>query len=106
MKMYILVLDEVPKDMVPVISAHASLSCYLNLKDVFPAEFDEWLNTSFKKVVCEVNASEFHIALKDAERGRCLITESSLGNKIVAVAFAPRKEYPKCFKFFKLWRAV
>jgi hypothetical protein len=33
-----------------------------------------------------------------------ILTESALGNQEVAIAFKPREEWPKAFKFFKLYR--
>ncbi len=107
MKMYILIKDTVPKDMVPVICAHASLSCYLDLKDdseEIKENFELWLATSFKKVVCEVSEAEWNQAI-EKESNCHFITESSLGDQEVAVVFVPRNEYHKCFKFFRKWKA-
>ena len=33
-----------------------------------------------------------------------VLTESALANREVAIAFKPRAEYPKAFRFFKLFR--
>lgn len=107
MKMYILVLDDVPKDLVPVICAHASLACYLNKyedSEKIHDNFDIWLKESFKKVVCEVNEKEWNQAI-DKEVDYQFITESSLENREVAIAFTPREDYHKCFKFFRKWKA-
>lgn len=104
MKMYILVLDWVPDHMVPVICAHASLSAYLNLKDQYVGEFEEWLGTSFQKVVCRVSQDEFELAMKKQD-GYWIINESSL-SRVVALTFVPRKENHKCFKFFKMWKPL
>ncbi|VTU00203.1 Uncharacterized protein OS=Cystobacter violaceus Cb vi76 GN=Q664_10090 PE=4 SV=1 [Gemmataceae bacterium] len=36
--------------------------------------------------------------------GRVVVTESALGGEEVALAFRPRSEYPKAFRFFKLYQ--
>jgi hypothetical protein len=33
-----------------------------------------------------------------------VLTESALGNEEVAIVFKPRKEWPKMFKFFRLYK--
>lgn len=99
MKMYILIKDEVPAKMAPVIAAHASLACYKKYKD--DPDMIEWVNSIFKKVVCKVNEKEFQNSLKDEKY--VLLTESSLDHREVAVAFAPREEFTKQFRFFKMW---
>lgn len=100
MKMYILILNDVPDNLVPVTAAHASLACYLEYPN--DLEMKIWLSTSFKKVVCSVNQTEFD---KAKEAGNYNITtESALGGRVVAITFVPRREFPKCFSFFKLWK--
>jgi hypothetical protein len=61
----------------------------------------EWVNSIFKKVVCKVDEKEFQNSLKDGKY--VLLTESSLDNRVVAVAFVPRVEFTKQFRFFKMW---
>jgi len=99
MKMYILLKNTIPDKLVPVIAAHASLACYKKY------EADEnmikWINTVFKKVVCVVDESEFE-SFK-TEPNSVLLTESALDNQEVCLAFCPREEYPKRFKFLKMW---
>ena len=56
MKMYILIKDDVPVKMAPVIAAHASLACYKKYKD--DPDMIEWVHSIFKKVVCKVNEKE------------------------------------------------
>jgi hypothetical protein len=57
MKMYIAVLDEVPDFMVPTLVAHSVLGAHLAMCKW--SEYDEWLDTSFRKVVLRVNQKEF-----------------------------------------------
>lgn len=100
MKMYILIKDVVPDEFTPVIAAHASLACYKK----YEAEpnMQTWINGVFKKVVCGVNEKEFTQAKKHDKQ--VLLTESALGNQEVALAFCPREEYPKPFRFYRKWR--
>ena len=99
-RMYILVKSSLEPGMAACAAAHASLACYLKFKDT-PAMRD-WLDHSFKKVVCLVNESEFTGA--KAFKDHVLMTESTLGDFETALAFCPRPDWPKPFKFYKLWR--
>jgi len=100
MKMYILIKDEVPDELAPVIAAHASLAAYRQFeKDV---DMQTWVNGIFKKVVCRVNEKEFERA-READK-QLTLKESVLDNQEVALAFCPRKVYPKAFRFFRMWR--
>ena len=99
MKMYILIKRDVPDKLAPVIAAHASLACYKKFEGD-PAMI-EWINGIFYEVVCSVNDKEFENSKSDDKY--LVITESSLGNQEVAIAFCPREEYSKQFRFFKMW---
>lgn len=99
MKMYIIVKDNIPDKLAPVIAAHASLACYKKFQE--NEDMIKWINGIFKKVVCLANEIEFD-KLKN-ETDFVVITESSLDNKEVALAFCPREEYSKKFKFLKMW---
>lgn len=97
--MYILVKNSVPDKFVPVITAHASLACYLKFQN--NPDMISWVNGIFKKVVCVVNIYEFE---SFKEEDNCIVmTESSLDNSEVCLAFCPRKEFSKKFKFLKMW---
>ena len=100
MKMYILVRDDVPLGFAMVAVAHASLAAYLKFKDT--PEVGEWLSGPFFKAVCKVNAKEFENA--KLVEDHVVLTESALDNREVAIAFKPRAEWPKMFKFAKLYR--
>ncbi|MNJ91867.1 hypothetical protein D3C87_95220 [compost metagenome] len=99
MKMYIVIKNDVPDKLVPVIAAHASLACYKKFEE--DSDMNTWINGIFRKVVCLANESEF-TNLKEEERA-VLLTESSLDNREVCLVFCPREEYPKKFKFLKMW---
>ena len=101
MKMYILVLDDVPNDFVPVICAHSSLACFRKFEQ--DTDMQNWIENDFDKVVCKVNLKEFELA-KQNHNKFVELTESRLNNKVVSVAFCPTPEYHKCFKFFRMWK--
>lgn len=99
MKMYILIKESVPPKFAPVIAAHASLACYKKFEQ--DEDMQTWINSIFKKVVCRVNDKEFENAKK--EERHLVLTESALDNQEVAIAFSPRTEYSKQFRFFRMW---
>jgi hypothetical protein len=99
MKMYIVLLDNFPIHMAPLIAAHASLCGYLMFeKDL---DMQKWKDTSFKKVVCITNENHFE-KLKKLEK-YFIVTESSLAGKEVALVFCPREEVPKQLRRLRLW---
>ncbi len=99
MKMYILVRDSIPISFALVGVAHASLVCYIQFS--WTVEMDIWKATSFKKVICKVSDEEFKQAKKVEDN--VLITESSLDDEEIALAFCPRNEWPEEFKKYKLY---
>lgn len=100
MKMYILVRDDIPLGFATVAVAHASLAGYLKFQN--EPEVQEWLRGPFFKAVCKVNAREFANARQVADH--VVISESALNNQEVAIVFKPRQEWPKMFRFLKLYR--
>ena len=100
MKMYILVRDDIPLGFAMVAAAHASLAGYLEFQHT--PEVREWLGGPFFKAVCKVNLEDFEHAKQVSDH--VVLTESALGNQEVAIVFKPRAEWPKMFKFFKLYR--
>jgi peptidyl-tRNA hydrolase len=98
-KMYILVREGVAPNFAILAAAHGSLSCYLEFEK--DPEMQEWVKSSFKKVICRVSEGEFQKAKEFSEY--TLVTESSLGGEELALVFKPRKEFPKAFKFYRLW---
>lgn len=106
MKLYILILDDVPLGHAINAAAHGSLMSYKAWEGI--PEYDEWYHESFKKVTCKVNQKELDKAMSVPEQVHCrIITESSLDNRIVGAVFCPiskDKEYPNCFKYFRLYK--
>ena len=99
MKMCILIKEDVPLGLAMTAAAHASLAMWLKFGEYAPCE--KWL-VSFKKVICRVNEKEFDNA-KIAD-DHVVLTESALDDQEVAIAFAPRHEWPKMFNFFRLYK--
>ncbi|WP_431687329.1 hypothetical protein [Hahella sp. NBU794] len=100
MKMYILIKDTIPSGYAMVAAAHASLAAYLKFQDT--AEVRDWLSGPFYKTLCKVNEKQFEKAKTFADH--VVITESALEGQEVALAFKPREEWPKDFKFYPLYR--
>jgi len=100
MKMYILIKETVPLGFAMVAAAHASLAAYLKFADT--PEVKLWLSGPFYKAVCKVNEQEFEEAKSVPD---CVVlTESALEGQEVAIAFKPREEWPKRFKFLRLFK--
>ena len=100
MKMYILIKESVPLGNAIVAAAHASLAAYLKYQD--SPEVKQWLSGPFYKVACKVNEAEFERA--KSEPDHVVITESALDNQEVAIAFKPREDWPKAFRYFRMYR--
>jgi hypothetical protein len=101
MKMYILIPDDIPQGFAMLAAAHAGLAGYLKFKDT--PEVAQWLSPGpFYKVVCKVTRAEFERAKQFEDH--VLLTESALAGQEVALAFKPRAEWPKAFKFYRLYR--
>ncbi|MDM0068358.1 hypothetical protein [Variovorax sp. J31P207] len=100
MKMYILVRDDIPLGFAMVAVAHASLAGYLRFQD--DPDTRTWLAGPFFKAVCKANAKEFENAKQVPDH--VVLTESALDNREVAIVFRPRGEWPKMFKFLRLYK--
>ncbi len=100
MKMYILIKESVPPGFAILAAAHGSVAAYLKFKDT--PEVEEWLSGPFYKVICKVNEKEFEKA--KGYEDHVVLTESALDGEEVAIAFKPRSQWPKSFKFYRLYR--
>ena len=81
-------------------AAHASLAAFRKFEQ--HPEMQEWIDGPFYKVVCKVSEKEFENA-KEVE-DHVVLSESALDGAEVSIAFKPREEWPKMFKFFRLYR--
>lgn len=99
--MYILIRESVPTGFAILASAHAALAAYLKFKDT--PEVATWLSGPFYKAVCKVSDREFEQAKTFEDH--VVLTESALDGQEVAIAFKPREEWPKPFRFYRLYKA-
>ena len=100
MKMYILLKDSLPEGFAVLAAAHASLACYLKYQEY--EDMQTWVSGTFYKVICKVNEKEFEKAKSFEDH--TVLKESALDNQEVAIAFKPREDWPKAFKFYKLYK--
>lgn len=100
LKMYILVRDSIDIGHAVLAVGHGVLAAHRMFSG--HRTYDEWFTHSFRKVVCKVNDKEFEAA-KEFE-GRVVMTESGLDGEETCIVFSPREEWPKPFRFYKLYR--
>jgi hypothetical protein len=103
MKMYIAVLDAVPDFMVPTLVAHSVLGAHLAMCKW--SEYDEWLDTSFRKVVLRVNQKEFDkiAALEHTYLGHENTTLE--GRKSCAIPIpCENEDRPNVLVYAKMWK--
>jgi hypothetical protein len=100
LKMYILILDWVDVGHAINSVGHAGLMGYLKWKH--DPIIEEWLANSFRKVTCKVNQKEFEKAQTYGDFQ--VITELAFDGKAVGLVFKPRYEWPKFFKYLKLYK--
>ena len=89
LKMYILVRDDVDLGHAILAAAHGSLGCYLDFQDRISMR--DWVENSFRKVVCKVTPTEFEKA-KTYELPHRVMTESGLGGMETALVFVPQED--------------
>ena len=63
----------------------------------------DWYSNSFRKVTCKVTEDEFEKAKTEASDW-FVVTEMAFDNQEVVLVFKPRDEYPKFFKYLKLFK--
>lgn len=102
MRLYIAVLDEFPDYMTPTLVAHSMLAAHLQFTGI--PEYDQWLNTSFKKCVVRVNQREFD-KIAQLERVHLGHENNTLDAKksCAVVCPIPDEQLPNVLKFAKLW---
>jgi hypothetical protein len=109
-KMYILIKDNVDLGHAILGAAHASLSGYLTWEN---AEQDDdhvsvkdYVQHSFRKVVCKVSSEEFEAAKSHGVAGKDyrIMTECALDNEEIAIVFRPSDVWDPWFKGLKLYR--
>jgi len=101
MKMYVLIKESVPLGLAIVGAAHSSLAAFRKFEQ--SPEMQAWIDGPFYKVICKVSDREFEDAKKDVE-DHVVLSESALDGAEVSIAFKPREDWPKWFKFLRLYR--
>ena len=101
LKMYILVRESIPLGVAVVNVAHASVVCFR--KHEHEELMIEWISGPFYKVVCAVSDKDFEAAKKLGQH--VVIRESNYGDEEIAIAFCPRWEWPRKFKYFRMYGA-
>jgi predicted ArsR family transcriptional regulator len=101
LKMYILVKASLPSHKAvsiahAVLIAHRVFSIQVSCAPVYL----DWLDNSFRKVVCEVSDADFE-RFKQYEH-HIVSTESAFDGGETCLAFCPREEWPKAFKFLSM----
>ena len=111
MKLYIAILDEFPDFMTPTLVAHTMLGAHLQFTKKGPfdyynfgANYEDWLENSFRKCTLRVNQREFDkiAALPNVYLGHEKHTLE--GRKSCAIVCPmPNEEIPNVLRFAKLW---
>jgi len=104
LKIYILILDDVDLGHAMLACAHGALSCYLRTKHSYPLKWRDYLDLSFRKVVCKVTKEQLDKAV-ETEQPFVFVTESGLDNRVTAAVFVPMSDPPKLFRSFPLYKA-
>lgn len=102
MKMYILMVDDIPSGLAVNAVAHASLACYLKFQD--DPLMKEWLEHSFKKVTCKISRRSLARAMETLPDSHVKITESALDGELVGAAFCPQDLWPDHFRTLPLYK--
>jgi hypothetical protein len=82
-------------------ACHGTLMCYLRFQETDAMK--DWLKNSFRKVLCVVNENQWWEA-RSFCFDKVIVTESAFGGAEIGMVFAPRTEFPKCFKFYRLFK--
>lgn len=99
LKMYILVKASLEPGHAITAACHAAVATAERFSRSW--EVRTWLGGVFRKVVCRVSEEEFERAKSFPDH--VVMTESALGGREVALGFKPRTEWPKAFRFYKLY---
>lgn len=99
LKIYILIKETLDVGHAVNCAAHASLMSWLKWKD--DKIMQDWLK-SFRKVSCKVTNEQFEQAKQFSDF--LIVTEDKICNGEVALVFKAREEWPKFFKFLRLYK--
>tara|TARA_R110000824_G_scaffold334168_4_gene520722 strand:+ start:826 stop:1341 length:516 start_codon:yes stop_codon:yes gene_type:complete len=101
-KMYILVNEEAlltDASHTYLSIAHAVAAASRQWAD--DVEYNQWVNKSFRKVLCLANSKEFAKA-KDYNLDRLVMTEEAVPGMELTIVFKPQEEFPRFFRFLRM----
>jgi hypothetical protein len=102
LKMYILIREDTPAGIIPLVASHLPMLTYRKFKN-YPL-MQKWFETELQKtVICKVSAEIFEKAKEYGEYFALVeIHHQELGE--LGLGFSVQKEYPKFFKFLPLYK--
>ena len=100
LKIYILIKDWIDIGHAVNGVGHAVLILDRKYKD--DPIYIDWKDNHFSKVTCKVSEQEFEDAKQYGDYIVC--EEMAFDNQEIMLAFKPREEWPKRFKYFKLYK--
>jgi len=103
LKMYVLIKDWVDVGHSINSATHAGCAINKHWPEYSDPIMQEWYSDSFRKVTCKVTEEQFEKA-KTFGDDWFVITELQFDKKEVILVLKPRREWPKFFKFLKLYK--
>lgn len=102
LKMYILIREDTPADIVPLIATHTAMGTYKKFELWIGTQ--KWFLTKLQKtVICKVSRRQFEIAKGYGEYFALTeVHHQELGE--LGLGFCVQGEYPKFFKFLPLYK--
>lgn len=99
LEMYILIREEIPIDIVPLIATHIAMITYKKFKDY--RLMQKWFETKLQKtVICKVTRAQFEKAKEyDGYFALSEVHHQDFGE--LGLGFKIEEKYPKFFKFLK-----
>jgi len=104
LKMYILIREDTPANLVPLIAAHTAMGTYREFEPWIVTQ--KWFETELQKtVICKVSAKQFEKAKEYGDWFALIeVHHQELGE--LGLGFRVQKEYPKFFKFLPLYKVA
>lgn len=106
-KMYIVVHQEVPPNMVPVLVAHSVVNAHVKFQH--NPIYENWLKNSFRKCVVQASPYEFDAIIRVSDPDLIHIghENKTLGGMPSCIVRMPvqHQAVPNHFKYLRLWSA-
>ena len=102
LKMYVLIREDTPPDIVPLIAAHTAMGTYKKFANELVTK--KWFETKLQKtVICTVTPLQF----EEAKRSGAYFTLTEVHHLELGelgLGINVRRTYPKFFKFLRLYK--